>query len=60
MLIMPTLTVRGTPPGSAFTRRRQMHDIRGKSSNRAWLKLGYIAFRAHGVFSLLNNKHSRY
>jgi hypothetical protein len=37
-----------------------MHDIRGKSSNRALLKLGYIVFRSRGVFSLLDNKRSRY
>lgn len=58
--MMRTLTVPGTPPGSASTPAGGTHDIRGKSSNRALLKLGYIVFRAHGVFSLLGNKRSRY
>ncbi|GAA1337806.1 hypothetical protein GCM10009647_080440 [Streptomyces sanglieri] len=56
--MMRTLTVPGTPTGSASP-AGGTHDIRDKSSNRALLKLGYIVFRAHGVFSLLGNKRSR-
>ncbi|MGY3061595.1 hypothetical protein ACVWZD_005893 [Streptomyces sp. TE3672] len=50
--MMGTLTVPGTPTGSAPP-AGGTHDIRDKPSNRALLKLGYIVFRAHGVFSLL-------
>ncbi|MFB7453321.1 hypothetical protein [Streptomyces sp. NPDC056194] len=57
---MRTLTVRGTPPGSASTPAGGTHDTRGKASNRALLKLGYIVFRAHGAFSLLDDKRSHY